>query len=167
MRHRAYTHWNTGKTKDTDERLKQIGLIISAKSLGHKKSTQHKEHIKSAVTVAWTQEPYRRKHEDAIRQYHATTGYREIASVALTLAHADPSKYLSLSLDIPLTCSFCNGEINQAGINADSLVFHSLDGNHDNWDPVNKVPVHRKCHPTVHKEEHKIICIQEMFKEKK
>lgn len=32
----------------------------------------------------------------------------------------------------------------------DSLSFHSLDEDHNNWDPANKVPVHHSCHRRYH-----------------
>lgn len=144
--------WSTGLTKQTDERLKQIGQKVSKKMKGRQKSTAHKEHIKIGVTTAWTDAQYRKNHEIATQRSHTTTAYRKLASAALTLAHADPTKYQILPLDTPVLCNYCGDEINLTGICSEGVVFHSLDGNHENWDPANKVPVHRKCHPRVHKE---------------
>jgi hypothetical protein len=51
----------------------------------------------------------------------------------------------------PLQCSFCEKPItNLIGHNDDSLVIHSLDGNHENWSPDNKVPAHNSCHVIHH-----------------
>lgn len=51
----------------------------------------------------------------------------------------------------PILCYFCGKEITKLeGLDVDSLVFHSLDGNHDNWDPQNKVPAHHRCHLRYH-----------------
>lgn len=36
------------------------------------------------------------------------------------------------------------------GKESDSLLFHSLDGNHGNWEPSNKVPAHYGCHTGSH-----------------
>jgi len=153
--HSHIKFWQTGKTKNTDERLRQIGMKVSAKLKGHEKSVDHKEHIRAGVKQAWNEPLYRKNHENGIRRYHATSEYRENASIGLTSAHADPNKFLSLPLNEPLVCYYCAQEIDQAGIHSESVVFHSLDGNHENWDPANKVPVHRKCHPRAHKEERK------------
>lgn len=52
---------------------------------------------------------------------------------------------------LPLKCHFCGKEITKLnGQTRDSLVIHSLDGNHDNWNPANKVPTHQHCHVTYH-----------------
>ncbi len=51
-----------------------------------------------------------------------------------------------------LHCYFCDGEVSKLkGQDSDSLNIHSLDGNHDNWDPANKVPTHYWCHLSHHK----------------
>lgn len=51
----------------------------------------------------------------------------------------------------PVTCYFCgNPVIKLKGCESDSLIIHSLDRNHENWDPPNKVPSHRSCHNTHH-----------------
>lgn len=51
----------------------------------------------------------------------------------------------------PITCSFCKEQITKlTGGSGESLVIHSLDGNHDNWSPINKAPAHRRCHTTFH-----------------
>jgi hypothetical protein len=51
----------------------------------------------------------------------------------------------------PLKCHFCNTEITETdGIRKNSLVIHSLDGNHKNWDLKNKVPAHNHCHVAYH-----------------
>jgi len=49
---------------------------------------------------------------------------------------------------MPQICHFCGKEITKKYYDksSESLVFHSLDGNHDNWDPSNKVPAHHGCH---------------------
>ncbi len=52
---------------------------------------------------------------------------------------------------VPLICHFCGKEVSKLeGKRSDSLAFHSLDGNHDNWDPENKAPTHRGCHTRHH-----------------
>ena len=50
-----------------------------------------------------------------------------------------------------MNCYFC-GEpiIKMRGRDSDSIVIHSLDGNHDNWDKENKVPAHNGCHMRFH-----------------
>ncbi len=51
----------------------------------------------------------------------------------------------------PLLCQFCGKEIiNLKNSYSDSLVIHSLDGDHENWDPANKTPAHNGCHITYH-----------------
>ncbi len=55
------------------------------------------------------------------------------------------------SLGKPLLCHFCGREITKLdGQDTDSLVVHSVDGNHDNWDHSNKTPAHQCCHVTYH-----------------
>ena len=149
------TSWIAGKTKDTDERVKKMGINVSAKLKGRKKSAIHRTHIKDGVKHAWSQELYRKNHEIAIRNSHATSEYRTKASLSLTLAHADPTKYLLPSLNTPLVCYYCGDKINLAGVSSESVVFHSLDGNHENWNPTNKVSLHRCCHPKMHNEKKK------------
>lgn len=52
---------------------------------------------------------------------------------------------------VPLICHFCGEKVSKLnGLESDSLVFHSLDENHDNWDPENKTPSHRGCHVRYH-----------------
>lgn len=52
----------------------------------------------------------------------------------------------------PLNCHFCGEEIIEVGgrPRENSLVIHSLDGNHNNWDFENKVPAHNHCHASHH-----------------
>lgn len=48
-------------------------------------------------------------------------------------------------------CHFCGESITKKyGRDSESLDIHSLDGNHDNWDPDNKVPAHAGCHDSYH-----------------
>ncbi|KKL51521.1 hypothetical protein LCGC14_2294670 [marine sediment metagenome] len=50
-----------------------------------------------------------------------------------------------------MKCHFCAEEvIGLEGRNKDSLVIHSLDGDHENWTPENKVPTHHGCHGSHH-----------------
>jgi 5-methylcytosine-specific restriction endonuclease McrA len=52
----------------------------------------------------------------------------------------------------PLNCFFCKKPIIKTiGQEKDSLAIHSLDGNHENWSPNNKVPVHNSCHIRHHR----------------
>lgn len=60
------------------------------------------------------------------------------------------SNQARLAMDLPKLCYFCGEEIVKRGRESDSLCVHSLDGNHDNWDPDNKVPTHKKCHTEYH-----------------
>lgn len=58
-----------------------------------------------------------------------------------------------IHFELPQNCFFCgkpitNREGNRGGGKA--LVVHSLDGNHENWAPDNKVPAHKKCHMRFH-----------------
>lgn len=51
-----------------------------------------------------------------------------------------------------IMCHFCGEEITKkSGKGSGSLTIHSLDGNHSNWDPSNKVPAHNGCHGPFHK----------------
>lgn len=51
----------------------------------------------------------------------------------------------------PILCYFCGKEVTILDGNyADSINIHSLDGNHDNWEPANKVPAHHACHSKYH-----------------
>lgn len=46
-----------------------------------------------------------------------------------------------------LLCHFCDDPITKMrGMESDALLIHSLDGDHHNWDPENKVVCHRGCH---------------------
>lgn len=50
-----------------------------------------------------------------------------------------------------LRCHFCGEEVSKLnGRDKDSLAIHSLDGDHENWHPDNKVPSHRGCHSRHH-----------------
>jgi len=50
-----------------------------------------------------------------------------------------------------MVCFFCDEPITKMyGLGPDSLLIHSLDGNHENWDSENKVPTHRGCHQRFH-----------------
>lgn len=55
------------------------------------------------------------------------------------------------SLDKSIICHFCGDLIiGSTGKGAKSLAIHSLDGNHKNWGPLNKVPAHNSCHSAFH-----------------
>ena len=46
-----------------------------------------------------------------------------------------------------MRCYFCGEEVTKiVGSERDSLNIHSLDGDHENWSPENKVPTHQGCH---------------------
>ena len=50
-----------------------------------------------------------------------------------------------------IRCYFCGEEVTKLmGCDGDSLHIHSLDENHENWDPTNKVPTHVACHTRHH-----------------
>lgn len=50
-----------------------------------------------------------------------------------------------------IICHFCGEEITEKyGMKSESLLIHSLDDDHDNWDQDNKVPTHRGCHMRYH-----------------
>lgn len=60
-------------------------------------------------------------------------------------------KILNCTIFLPQICYFCDEEIiKMRGRDSNSLVFHSLDGNHNNWESVNKKPCHRSCHGEYH-----------------
>lgn len=67
-----------------------------------------------------------------------------------TNPEAEYRKRLIESLDGDITCFFCGEEITKFGMGSKLLVIHSLDGNHDNWDPENKVSAHKGCHMKYH-----------------
>jgi 5-methylcytosine-specific restriction endonuclease McrA len=51
----------------------------------------------------------------------------------------------------PMLCYFCGEPVTLLnGKKAESIAIHSLDGNHNNWDPKNKTPTHRSCHSKWH-----------------
>lgn len=51
-----------------------------------------------------------------------------------------------------ICCHFCGVEITRfGGLAGDALVIHSLDENHENWEPSNKVPAHCSCHTSFHR----------------
>jgi len=59
---------------------------------------------------------------------------------------------LNITVSLPQICYFCKGDITTFGMKSESLCFHSLDGNHNNWDPENKIPAHKNCHLRYHNE---------------
>lgn len=56
------------------------------------------------------------------------------------------------SLGDNVMCYFCGEEITKKYYDgtAESLTLHSLDGDHGNWEPTNKVPTHLRCHSRYH-----------------
>ncbi len=53
--------------------------------------------------------------------------------------------------DDNILCYFCGKQVNKMiGHDSVSLLIHSFDGNHNNWDKDNKVPTHRGCHTRYH-----------------
>jgi len=59
--------------------------------------------------------------------------------------------FRSRSPDGLIRCHFCERIIIKLeGRESESLNIHSLDGNHENWDPDNKVPIHKKCQDRHH-----------------
>ncbi len=49
------------------------------------------------------------------------------------------------------SCYFCGEQITKmSGMESKSLFIHSLDGDHGNWEPTNKVPTHHGCHARYH-----------------
>ena len=59
------------------------------------------------------------------------------------------SWFEEISID-PL-CYFCGKSITKIrGKDPDSLAIHSVDGNHNNFTPSNKVPSHFSCHSRYH-----------------
>lgn len=57
---------------------------------------------------------------------------------------------LKITVFLPQICHFCKEEITIFGKESESLCFHSLDDNHDNWAPSNKRPAHYGCHSSFH-----------------
>lgn len=69
--------------------------------------------------------------------------------ICITLSMSDDG--IRTLIHKPAVCYFCKDVITQyEGVYGDSLAIHSIDGNHDNWDPDNKVPAHMKCHISWH-----------------
>jgi len=51
-----------------------------------------------------------------------------------------------------IRCHYCEEEVTKLeGRSNESLHIHSLDGDHENWSPENKVPAHGICHQRGHK----------------
>ena len=66
-------------------------------------------------------------------------------------ARAKQKEEMIASFEKPLKCFFCGGLITvMTGKTWKSFVGHSLDGNHNNFNPENKVPTHRGCHSSWH-----------------
>lgn len=64
---------------------------------------------------------------------------------------AKRERQLIEGFESPIRCYFCTKEVTKLkGNDGDSIVIHSLDENHENWDPMNKVPSHRVCHLSFH-----------------
>lgn len=60
-------------------------------------------------------------------------------------------KKFNIVVNLPQTCVLCFEEITKKnGKDSDSLCFHSLDDDHDNWSWNNKVPMHFGCHVRYH-----------------
>ncbi len=64
---------------------------------------------------------------------------------------------LNIVVNMPQRCSMCKKQVKKrngnssAGVKTgDYLCFHSIDGNHDNWEWGNKAPMHIRCHLGYH-----------------
>lgn len=67
------------------------------------------------------------------------------------MTHVSRRTELIEGFGTPLLCHFCGNEVTKRkGLTSDSLIVHSLDGDHENWDPTNKVAAHHGCHMTYH-----------------
>ena len=67
-------------------------------------------------------------------------------------SHLSRRKSLISGFGDPILCFFCEKEVTKLeGKQTDSLHIHSLDGDHENWNPTNKVPAHLGCHISHHK----------------
>ena len=67
--------------------------------------------------------------------------------------------------DKPLRCYFCGGVITRLeGHAGESLNIRSLDWNHDNWHPSNKVPAHLSCHMSYHNSTRREVALQVLDK---
>lgn len=142
--------WHKGLTKQTDDRLVRLGQSVSKALTGKPKTEEHIQGMILARKRMWLNPEFRNKREKTMRNIYCSLEYRKKVSDGLTRAHSDTTKYQILQLQKPLDCYHCNNLIIVRGVTREGLVFHSLDGNHNNWSPENKVPVHRKCHPKVH-----------------
>lgn len=82
-------------------------------------------------------------HHSCHASYHST----HVANIP----YSSMKKEFIENLDEKVICYFCGDEvIKMRGLGVKSLVIHSLDGNHYNWAPGNKVPCHRGCHGKYH-----------------
>ena len=60
-------------------------------------------------------------------------------------------KKLNTVVNLPQVCTGCKEDITKKnGTNGDSLCFHSVDDDHNNWVWGNKVPMHNRCHLAYH-----------------
>lgn len=58
---------------------------------------------------------------------------------------------LKITVFLPQLCHFCTEEITTfEPQKAESLIFHSLDEDHNNWELSNKRPAHKGCHRSFH-----------------
>ena len=81
----------------------------------------------------------------------------------------DYLRYMELIRDLekPILCYVCGKEITKLrGRDANSLVFHSLDGDHENWEPSNKVPAHNGCHIRHHNNNRSLKTVKRMSEAK-
>ena len=52
----------------------------------------------------------------------------------------------------PVLCTHCGSVVDDLESTREpmSLAIHSVDGNHENWNPLNKTPMHLRCHSSFH-----------------
>ncbi len=76
---------------------------------------------------------------------------REVSKQTMCKTNELIKTFRARSPDGIIKCHLCGEEITKLeGQDSDSLAIHSLDEDHENWNPTNKMPAHNSCHSRYH-----------------
>jgi len=115
----------------------------------YKHSLETRQKISEGVRRAYQNPEYRKKIKEAAKRQWERMTPEERNEIVKKMSEAHKRRE-PIPLENPLPCYFCGELITKQGKNGDCLSIHSLDGNHENWSPENKVSVHRSCHASNH-----------------
>jgi len=97
--------------------------------------------------IAFTEKELNLFRKASMAAYGRSTMWQECSNRLGSEKYWRSKKELIEGFGGPLICHFCGEEITKLkGGDKESLVIHSLDGNHRNWESSNKVPTHLRCH---------------------